>query len=111
MRLHVNAKSSRLVVDLCKIRQSWIHFTRHRLVKVVASDLEWWFHGPPRCQHMMRMLTGESSHSEFRFEPRSIEVVGDCVIAEGGKERKCNGFMSGLAKTVSYSHYTVQGVL
>ncbi|OMO84939.1 Wound-induced protein, Wun1 [Corchorus capsularis] len=56
---------------------------RRSLAKVVASDLEWWFHGPPRCQHMMRMLTGESSHSEFRFEPRSIEVVGDCVIAEG----------------------------
>ncbi|GLT66108.1 hypothetical protein SLA2020_384970 [Shorea laevis] len=51
--------------------------------KLVASDLEWWFHGPPRCHHMMRMLTGEASHTEFRFEPRSIEVVGDCVIAEG----------------------------
>ncbi|XVE76644.1 hypothetical protein DITRI_Ditri12bG0190100 [Diplodiscus trichospermus] len=53
------------------------------LVKLLASDLEWWFHGPPRCHHMMRMLTGETSHTEFRFEPRSIEVVGDCVIAEG----------------------------
>ncbi|KAK6231132.1 Wound-induced protein Wun1-like - like 2 [Theobroma cacao] len=53
------------------------------VVKLLASDLEWWFHGPPRCQHMMRVLTGESSHTEFRFEPRSIEVVGDCVIAEG----------------------------
>lgn len=52
-------------------------------VKLLAGDVEWWFHGPPRCHHMMRMLTGESSHAEFRFEPRSVEVVGDCVIAEG----------------------------
>uniref|UniRef100_A0A6N2MMV1 Wound-induced protein 1 n=1 Tax=Salix viminalis TaxID=40686 RepID=A0A6N2MMV1_SALVM len=54
-----------------------------KVAKLIASDLEWWFHGPPRCQHMMRMLTGESSHAKFRFEPRCIEVVGDCVIAEG----------------------------
>ncbi|XVF76909.1 hypothetical protein PTKIN_Ptkin13bG0305100 [Pterospermum kingtungense] len=59
------------------------HADTSTAVKLLASDVEWWFHGPPRCQHMMRMLTGESSHTEFRFEPRSIEVVGDCVIAEG----------------------------
>ncbi|XP_021901370.1 wound-induced protein 1 [Carica papaya] len=53
------------------------------VAKLLASDLEWWFHGPPRCQHMMRMLTGASSRAEFRFEPRSIEVIGECVIAEG----------------------------
>lgn len=53
------------------------------LAKLLASDLEWWFHGPPQCQHMMRTLTGESSHADFRFEPRSIEVIDDCVIAEG----------------------------
>ncbi|GMN23490.1 hypothetical protein TIFTF001_000153 [Ficus carica] len=29
--------------------------------RVVASDLEWWFHGPPHCQHMMRALTGDQS--------------------------------------------------
>ncbi|XP_021638143.2 wound-induced protein 1 [Hevea brasiliensis] len=54
-----------------------------RVAELLASDLEWWFHGPPRCQHMMRVLTGEASHNEFRFEPRSIEVIGECVIAEG----------------------------
>ncbi|GAV80846.1 WI12 domain-containing protein [Cephalotus follicularis] len=53
------------------------------VAKLLASDLEWWFHGPPQRQHMMRMLTGESSHIEFKFEPRSIEVFGGCVIAEG----------------------------
>ncbi|EEF28592.1 Wound-induced protein, putative [Ricinus communis] len=47
-----------------------------RVANLLATDLEWWFHGPPRCQHMMRVLTGEASHID-------IEVVGDCVIAEG----------------------------
>ncbi|XP_010039519.2 senescence associated gene 20 [Eucalyptus grandis] len=54
------------------------------VAKLLASDLEWWFHGPPRCQHMMRVLTGESDYSEFTFHPRSITAIGDdCVIAEG----------------------------
>ncbi|KHN33242.1 Wound-induced protein 1 [Glycine soja] len=46
---------------------------------MLASDLEWWFHGPPQCQHMMRVLTGETTldNNGFRFEP------SDCVIAEG----------------------------
>ncbi|KAI6698574.1 hypothetical protein NL676_018693 [Syzygium grande] len=52
--------------------------------KLLASDLEWWFHGPPHCQHMMRVLTGESDFSEFTFHPRSITAIGDdYVIAEG----------------------------
>ncbi|XP_030466038.1 senescence associated gene 20-like [Syzygium oleosum] len=54
------------------------------VAKLLASDLEWWFHGPPRCQHMMRVLTGESDYSEFTFRPRSITAIGDeCLIAEG----------------------------
>ncbi|XP_044481174.1 wound-induced protein 1-like [Mangifera indica] len=57
--------------------------------KLLASDLEWWFHGPPKCQHMMRVLTGELSlQATFRFEPRSIEMVGDSVIAEGWEGAK-----------------------
>ncbi|RDY11513.1 Senescence associated protein 20, partial [Mucuna pruriens] len=52
--------------------------------KMVASDLEWWFHGPPQCHHMMRVLTGETAVDKgFRFEPRSLTGIGDCVIAEG----------------------------
>lgn len=52
---------------------------------MLASDLEWWFHGPPQCQHMMRVLTGETTldNNGFRFEPRSVTAIGDCVIAEG----------------------------
>ncbi|KAF8041970.1 hypothetical protein BT93_A0539 [Corymbia citriodora subsp. variegata] len=54
------------------------------VAKLLASDFEWWFHGPPCCQYMMRVLTGESDYSEFTFHPRSITAIGDnCVIAEG----------------------------
>lgn len=54
------------------------------VTKHLASDLEWWFHGPPQCQHMRRVLTGESATPEFQFEPRSIMTLDeDRVIAEG----------------------------
>lgn len=52
--------------------------------KLLATDLEWWFHGPPQCQHMMRVLTGEAARGNgFRFEPRRVAAIGDCVVAEG----------------------------
>ncbi|PSS34735.1 Wound-induced protein [Actinidia chinensis var. chinensis] len=54
-----------------------------RVVGLLATDLEWWFHGPQNCQHMMRVLTGESDLAEFRFEPRSITTIDDRVIVEG----------------------------
>ncbi|KAG9159222.1 hypothetical protein Leryth_023149 [Lithospermum erythrorhizon] len=53
---------------------------------MIASDLEWWFHGPQDCHYMMKMLTGEKSCNgkQFKFEPRIIDVVGaECVIVEG----------------------------
>lgn len=49
----------------------------------VASDLEWWFHGPQGCHHMMKMLTGKSSHKAFSFNPRSMDAIDDYVIVEG----------------------------
>ncbi|XP_042481560.1 senescence associated gene 20 [Macadamia integrifolia] len=54
------------------------------VARLVASDLEWWFHGPPRCQHMMRVLTGKCISSEFSFQPRSVTgIEDDRVIVEG----------------------------
>ncbi|PWA86465.1 Wound-induced protein, Wun1 [Artemisia annua] len=54
------------------------------VAEILASDLEWWFHGPQNCHYMMRMLTGEALHTEFKFEPRSVTTIGDeMVIAEG----------------------------
>ncbi|RWR81256.1 putative Senescence associated protein 20 [Cinnamomum micranthum f. kanehirae] len=54
--------------------------TVHRLL---APDIEWWFHGPPSHQHMMRLLTGLSSDVPFNFEPSSISVFGSTVVVEG----------------------------
>lgn len=51
--------------------------------RLLAMDLEWWFHGPRHCQHMMRVLTGESACGDFRFKPRRVTAVGNWVIAEG----------------------------
>lgn len=58
------------------------------VLRVVAADLEWWFHGPPHCQHLMRLLTGESRRVEFKFQPRSVTAIGDSVIVEGWQGSK-----------------------
>ncbi|KAG9137886.1 hypothetical protein Leryth_021186 [Lithospermum erythrorhizon] len=54
---------------------------------MIASDLEWWFHGPQDCHYMMKMLTGNKNNcnsKQFKFEPRSIDAIGaECVIVEG----------------------------
>ncbi|GAB2229539.1 hypothetical protein Drorol1_Dr00013785 [Drosera rotundifolia] len=57
------------------------------VANLVRDDLEWWFHGPPQCQHMMRVLTGEADWAEFVFEPQTITAIDDgTVIAEGWPE-------------------------
>ncbi|TKY47601.1 Wound-induced protein 1 [Spatholobus suberectus] len=55
------------------------------VVRIVAADLEWWFHGPPSHQFLMRMLTGDSAAAAdtFRFVPQSIASFGSTVIVEG----------------------------
>ncbi|CAK7343682.1 unnamed protein product [Dovyalis caffra] len=78
--LHVDMQNKAIVDALYKGLSNGHMET---VAKLIASDLEWWFHGPLQSQHMMRILTGESSHTKFRFEPRSIDVIGDCVIVEG----------------------------
>ncbi|KAI3921302.1 hypothetical protein MKW92_006785 [Papaver armeniacum] len=70
-------KSVELLYDSLK------HGDTETVAKLLAADLEWWFHGPPSCQHMMRMLTGESMALEFKFKPRNITVIDDRVIVEG----------------------------
>jgi ketosteroid isomerase-like protein len=54
--------------------------------KLLAPDLEWWFHGPPTHQFMMRLLTGtatSSSSDTFHFAPQSIAAFGSTVLVEG----------------------------
>nr|XP_043637693.1 wound-induced protein 1-like [Erigeron canadensis] len=53
---------------------------------ILAPDLEWWFHGPQSCHHMMRMLTGEAPHTEFPFEPRSFTTIDDHIVIVEGYE-------------------------
>lgn len=60
--------------------------------RLLAPDLEWWFHGPPNRQHLMHLLTGSSSPSSpkdsFNFVPQSIFAFGSTVLVEGyDKER------------------------
>lgn len=56
---------------------------------LLAADVDWWFHGPRRCQqHMRRLLTGELSSATataaFRFTPARVADVGEgWVLAEG----------------------------
>ncbi|KAI8009166.1 Wound-induced protein 1 [Camellia lanceoleosa] len=50
--------------------------------KLLASDLEWWFHGPPSHQFMMRLLTG-SEINDFQFGPESFASFGSTVLVEG----------------------------
>ena len=53
--------------------------------KLLASDLEWWFHGPPSHQFMMRLLTGTDTLSteSFEFSPQSVTAFGPTVLVEG----------------------------
>jgi ketosteroid isomerase-like protein len=56
--------------------------------RLLAPDLEWWFHGPPNHQHLMRLLTGSSKEDSFVFVPQSIVAFGSTVLVEGyDKER------------------------
>ncbi|XP_040380517.1 senescence associated gene 20-like [Oryza brachyantha] len=53
---------------------------------VLADDVEWWFHGPRRCEHMRRRLAGEDQAAAFVFVPRRVAAVGrggGWVVAEG----------------------------
>ncbi|KAH6824725.1 hypothetical protein C2S53_009698 [Perilla frutescens var. hirtella] len=50
---------------------------------LIGSELEWWFHGPQKCDYMMRKLTGKSTAVDLKFEPRNMEAIDDVVIVEG----------------------------
>ncbi|KAI7745839.1 hypothetical protein M8C21_005515 [Ambrosia artemisiifolia] len=63
--------------------------TVHRLL---APNIEWWFHGPPSCNRLMRLLTGcttsNGDHS-FEFKPISVVSIGSVVLAEGYFHKSC----------------------
>ncbi|KAL0719669.1 hypothetical protein Bca4012_068993 [Brassica carinata] len=49
--------------------------------RILTPDLDYWFHGPPPHQFLMRTLTGVSP--PFEFVPLSVVSFGSTVIAEG----------------------------
>lgn len=78
-------KNQRVVLALYDALKSRDVETVH---KILAPDLEWWFHGPPTHQFMMHLLTGSTtassaSQSSFVFVPLSITSFGPIVLAEG----------------------------
>lgn len=50
---------------------------------LASQDLEWWFHGPPCEQHLMKLLTGAISTLSFVFTPVSVRPIGNKVFVEG----------------------------
>ncbi|KAI0519802.1 hypothetical protein KFK09_007263 [Dendrobium nobile] len=61
-----------------------------KVAVLLTPDLEWWFHGPPGREHMMRVLTGveEEDKRGFRFRPRLVVELGKWVVAEGWENRE-----------------------
>ncbi|CAL9163569.1 unnamed protein product [Musa hybrid cultivar] len=54
-----------------------------KLQRLLKPDLEWRFHGPPKHQHLKRLLTGEEETIAFKFEPQEVAAFGSTVVAEG----------------------------
>ncbi|KAJ8484611.1 hypothetical protein OPV22_017096 [Ensete ventricosum] len=59
-----------------------------RVHRLLAPDLEWWFHGPPERQHLRRLLTGDDEEEEgdivaFQPGPQEVAAFGSIVVAEG----------------------------
>ncbi|KAG2672957.1 hypothetical protein I3843_13G058400 [Carya illinoinensis] len=54
--------------------------------RLLAPNVEWWFHGPPNHQHLMLLLTGSSppNNTSFVFVPQpNIVAFGPIVLVEG----------------------------
>ncbi|KAH9309779.1 hypothetical protein KI387_037690, partial [Taxus chinensis] len=76
----VNEKNAGIVRDLYDALALGDAKTVHR---ILAPDLEWWFHGPPHCQHLMRFLAGLSARKRLLFSPQSVTPLGNRVFVEG----------------------------
>lgn len=66
--------------------------------RLLASlELEWWFHGPPCEQHLMKLLTGATPTKEsFVFIPRSLWKA---KVRKGPMKRTNVGSMFGPSRT------------
>lgn len=77
---------------------------------VDEDDLEYWFHGPPSEQHMMRLLTGATSCGDttgFAFTPSSVVCGSANVNDESSRvfvEGKAGGGGQSTADGSSWVH-------
>ncbi|KAG2391470.1 Wound-induced protein [Vigna angularis] len=80
-------RNKRTITDLYKAITSEDTNTMHRLL---APDLEWWFHGPPSHRHHLiphlTAATTSSSSSKPVLVPDLIVGFGSVTIAEGFDE-------------------------
>lgn len=80
--------NKKLVTDLYKALVSKDTKTMQHLL---ASDLEWWFHGPPCHRHyLVSFLTGSpspSTSSQKSLVPNLIICFGSVIVAEGYDEK------------------------
>ncbi|XP_047156855.1 uncharacterized protein LOC124827771 [Vigna umbellata] len=79
-------RNKRTITDLYKAITSEDTNTMHRLL---APDLEWWFHGPPSHRHhLIPHLTATTSSSSSKpvLVPDLIVGFGSVTIAEGFDE-------------------------
>uniref|UniRef100_A0A7N0TGZ5 Wound-induced protein 1 n=1 Tax=Kalanchoe fedtschenkoi TaxID=63787 RepID=A0A7N0TGZ5_KALFE len=72
--------SKRVILTLYEALSARRVSTVHSLV---APDLEWWFHGPPAHQFLVRLLTGREHQVDFDFVPQSVAAFGPTVLVEG----------------------------
>ncbi|CAK8537907.1 unnamed protein product [Lathyrus sativus] len=76
--------NKKLVTDLYK---ALVSKDTKSMQHLLASDLEWWFHGPPRHSHyLVSLLTGSSS-SKKSLVPNLIIGFGSVIVAEGYDEK------------------------
>lgn len=74
---------------------------------VDEDDLEYWFHGPPSQQHMMRLLTGATCCGDatgFTFTPSSV-VCGSANVSDGSSKVFVEGRAGGGQSTADCSSW------
>lgn len=80
---HLQSQSSKRLI--LKLYEALNASPRHvsTVHTLIAPDLEWWFHGPPAHQYLLRLLTGHEVLVDFDFVPQSVTAFGNTVLVEG----------------------------